>query len=116
MSQTNLNIPVLKYFYPLGKKVRNLIVSLAAIAFILLLTDVLILNKECEKSGKNNNWACVMSPICVEFYASIFVLAFTLSSIELAFRNEMLEEMWTRLGPVAGAKLLGGNAARLWNV
>jgi hypothetical protein len=95
MSQKNLNVSVLKYFYPLGKKVRNLIISLSTIAVILLLIDMMILNKECEKSGKDNSWACVISPICVEFYASIFVLAFTLSSIELAFRNEMLEEIQT---------------------
>ena len=77
MSQKNLNVSVLKYFYPLGKKVRNLIISLSTIAVILLLIDMVILNKECEKSGKDNSWACVISPICVEFYASIFVLAFT---------------------------------------
>lgn len=33
-----------------------------------------------------------------------------------AYTNQMLEDMWNKLGPVAGEKLLGGNAARLWNV
>lgn len=93
MSQKNLTIPVLKYFYPLGKKVINLIISLSTIAIILLLIDILVLNKECKKSRDDNSWACVISPICVEFYASIFVLSFTLAGIELAFRNDMLEEI-----------------------
>lgn len=32
------------------------------------------------------------------------------------YSNRILEDMWNALGPVAGAKLLGGNAAKLWNV
>ena len=33
-----------------------------------------------------------------------------------AYSNEMLEDMWNALGPVAGEKLLSGNAVKLWNV
>jgi len=32
------------------------------------------------------------------------------------YTNEMLKGMWDQLGPVAGAKFLSGNAARLWNL
>jgi len=32
------------------------------------------------------------------------------------YTSEMLHEMWNALGPVAGAKFLGGNAARLWKL
>jgi predicted TIM-barrel fold metal-dependent hydrolase len=32
------------------------------------------------------------------------------------YTNDMLSDMWKTLGPVAGAKFLGGNAARLWKL
>jgi predicted TIM-barrel fold metal-dependent hydrolase len=32
------------------------------------------------------------------------------------YTGEVIRDMWNALGPVAGAKVLGGNAARLWNL
>lgn len=32
------------------------------------------------------------------------------------FAGEIAEDIWTKLGPVDGAKVLGGNAARIWNI
>lgn len=32
------------------------------------------------------------------------------------FSNEVMESMWNALGPVAGEKVLGGNAIKLWNL
>jgi predicted TIM-barrel fold metal-dependent hydrolase len=33
-----------------------------------------------------------------------------------AYSNSILKEMWDAMGPTAGAKLLGGNAIKLWNL
>lgn len=32
------------------------------------------------------------------------------------FSGEVAEDIWTKLGPVDGAKVLGGNAAKLWGI
>ena len=32
------------------------------------------------------------------------------------FSNQIMQQMWDALGPVAGAKVLGGNAAKLWGI
>lgn len=32
------------------------------------------------------------------------------------FSNQIMQQMWDSMGPVAGAKVLGGNAAKLWGI
>ena len=32
------------------------------------------------------------------------------------FSGEIMREIWEKCGPVKAAKILGGNAAKLWNI